>query len=91
LGLGLETTLELAKEQMTKLWAVWKREEKKDHPRPYNPITYIERMAESLGKEEAGTVRAKGSEAHLPALHNVSQTDDGSRPPRMTSSDVRLG
>jgi hypothetical protein len=91
LGLGLETTLDLAKEQLEKLWAVWSREEKKDHTRPYNPITYIERMAESLGKEEAGTVRAKGTEAHLPALHNVTQTDDGSRPPRMTSSDVRLG
>jgi len=91
LGLGLETTLDLAKEQMEKLWAVWKRQENKDHSRPYNPIIYIERLAESLGKEQAGTVRAKGTEAHLPALHHVTQTDDGSRPPRMTSSDVRLG
>lgn len=90
LGLGLETTLELAKEQLDKLWSVWKREEKKDHTRPYNPINYIERMAERLGKQEVGTVRDKGTEAHLPALHNVFQTDDGSRPPRMTSSDVRL-
>jgi hypothetical protein len=90
LGLGLETALELAKENLEKLWAVWKREEKKDHTRPYNPISYIERMAERLGKQETGTVRDKGTEAHLPALHNVTQTDDGSRPPRMTSSDVRL-
>lgn len=91
LGLGLETTLELAREQLTKLWSVWRREEKKDHARPYDPIIYIERLAESIGKEQAGTVRARGTEAHLPALHNVTQTDDGSRPPRMTSSDVRLG
>jgi hypothetical protein len=91
LGLGLQTTLDLAKEQMEKMWAVWKRQEKKDHTRPYNPIIYVERLAESLGKEQVGSVRAKGSEAHLPALHNVTQTDDGSRPPRMTSSDVRLG
>ena len=90
LGLSTETKMKLAEEAMGKLWGVWQRAEDVDHKRPYNPLPYIERMAAALGQEAVGTVRAKGTEAHLPALQNVETTDEPGRPPRMTSSDVRL-
>lgn len=90
LGLSTETKIKLAEEAMGKLWGVWQRTEDVDHKRPYNPLPYIERMAAALGQEAVGTVRAKGTEAHLPALQNVETTDEPGRPPRMTSSDVRL-
>jgi hypothetical protein len=45
---------------------------------------FIRRLAE---REATVTVKATGSEAHIPTLHNVEQR----RPSVMTSSDVRLG
>jgi hypothetical protein len=90
LGLSTETKIKLAKEGLGKVWQVWQRKEESDHKRPYNPLPYIERMATTLGEEGVGEVRAKGTEAHLPALQNVETTDEPGRPPRMTSSDVRL-
>ena len=91
LGLSTDTKIKLAKEALGKVWQVWQRDEKVDHKRPYDPLNYIKRMAATLGAEAVGTVRAKGTEAHLPALQNVETTDQPDRPPRMTSSDVRLG
>jgi hypothetical protein len=91
LGLSREAKIKLAEGAMSKMWRVWQRAEDVDHKRPYNPLPYIERMAATLGQEAVGTVRAKGTEAHLPALQNVETTDEDGRPPRMTSSDVRLG
>jgi hypothetical protein len=91
LGLSREAKIKLAEGAMSKMWRVWQRAEDVDHKRPYNPLPYIERMAATLGQEAVGTVRAKGTEAHLPALQNVESTDEDGRPPRMTSSDVRLG
>ncbi len=90
-GLNRETVLELAKEKLGGLWGTWRREKKLEHKRPYNPIEYIGRMAETLAKPEGDTVRGKGNEAHLPAMHNVEQVVEPGKPPRMTSSDVRLG
>ena len=91
LGLSTGTKIKLAKEALGKVWKIWQRDEEVDHQRPYDPMTYIERMAATLGQEAVGNVRAKGTEAHLPALVNVETTDRPGRPPRMTSSDVRLG
>ncbi|MCB8944585.1 MAG: hypothetical protein H6658_12615 [Ardenticatenaceae bacterium] len=91
LGLSTDTKIKLAKEALGKVWQVWRRDEAVDHKRPYDPLTYIERMAATLGQESVGNVRAKGTEAHLPALVNVETSDQPGRPPRMTSSDVRLG
>ncbi len=92
LGLGLETIFKLAEENLGKLWDTWKGEKQAEHKRPYNPLEHIIRTAETIGKKQGKiTKREKGLESHLPALHNVTQTDDGNRPPRMTSSDVRLG
>jgi hypothetical protein len=91
LGLSTETKIKLAKETLGKVWKVWQREEDVDHKRPYDPLPYIQRLAETLGQESIGSVRAKGTEAHLPALQNVETNDQPGRPPRMTSSDVRLG
>ncbi len=88
LGLSAETKIKLAKEAWGKLF---KRDEEVDHKRPYSPLKYIHRLAETLGKEAVSSVRAKGAEAHLPALQNVETNDRPDRPPRMTSSDVRLG
>jgi len=52
---------------------------------PNNPVApYIRRLAQ---REATVTVKAGGTEAHIPMLHNVEQR----RPPVMTSSDVRLG
>ncbi len=91
LGLGREAKMNLAEEQMDKLWDTWTGQKEVDHKRVYNPMRFIERLAEGHGKELAGTVRAKGTEAHLPMLHHVEQRHEDGRPPRMTSSDVRLG
>lgn len=91
LGLSRETKLKLAEEELGKLWGTWKGEKQLDHDRVYDPIRFIERLAEERGKEQAGIQRAKGTEAHLPMLHNVEQRYEEGRPPRMTSSDVRLG
>lgn len=91
LGLGREAKLKLAQEGMGKLFGTWKGEKQLDHDRVYDPIRFIERLAEERGKEQAGVQRAKGTEAHLPMLHNVEQRTEEGKPPRMTSSDVRLG
>jgi hypothetical protein len=91
LGLGREAKLKLAEEEMGKLFGTWKGEKQLDHDRVYDPIRFIERLAEERGKEQAGVQRAKGTEAHLPMLHNVEQRTEEGKPPRMTSSDVRLG
>lgn len=91
LGLGREAKLKLAEEEMGKLFDTWKGEKQLDHDRIYNPMRFIERLAEERGKEQAGIQRAKGTEAHLPMLHNVEQRYEEGKPPRMTSSDVRLG
>ena len=91
LGLGRESKLKLAEEEMGKLWGTWKGEKQLDHSRVYDPMRFIARLAEEKGKESPDTLRAKGTEAHLPMLHNVEQRHEDGRPPLMTSSDVRLG
>ena len=91
LGLGRAAKLKLAGAEMGKLWDTWTGEKQLDHDRIYNPMRFIERLAEERGKEQAGVQRAKGTEAHLPMLHNVEQRTEEGKPPRMTSSDVRLG
>ena len=50
-----------------------------------NPVEpYIRKLAE---REATLTIKAGGTEAHVPSLRNVEQR----RPAVMTSSDVRLG
>jgi hypothetical protein len=84
-----DTAIELAKEKWSDTWAmVWAkallRDDQSTGP-PNNPVDpYIRRLAE---REATTTVKAAGTESHVPMLHNVEQR----RPTAMTSSDVRLG
>ncbi len=91
LGLGRDAKMTLAEEKMGDLWHAWKRKKEADHARSYNPIRFIKRLANMHGRQLTDTDRAKGTEAHLPMLHNVEQRVEENEPPPMTSSDVRLG
>ncbi len=91
LGIPRDTAIRLAKEKWSDVWnKIWARppdrgENSVDTAHPNNPVDpYIRRLAE---REATVTLKASGTEAHLPMLHNVEQR----RPPVMTSSDVRLG
>ncbi|MEZ4644052.1 MAG: hypothetical protein R3E31_15200 [Chloroflexota bacterium] len=87
LGLSRETKIKLAQEEMTKAWQeLWADKEPVAVANEvYNPnIDYIPRLAMRHGKT---TLKKKGTEAHLPMIHNVTQSE----PARFTSSDVRLG
>ncbi len=91
LGMSRETATKLAKEKWSETWSeIWARtlnraERSADTEHPSNPVDpYIRRLAE---REATVTVKAGGTEAHIPTLHNVEQR----RPAAMTSSDVRLG
>jgi hypothetical protein len=91
LGISRDTAVKLAKEKWSDTWnEVWARAPGRSEraysaePRS-NPVDpYIRRLAE---REATVTVKAGGTEAHIPTLHNVEQR----RPSVMTSSDVRLG
>ena len=91
LGMPRDTAMQLAKDKWSETWneiwgkALHRAEKSTDTEHPNNPIDpYIRRLAE---REATVTVKAGGTEAHIPTLHNVEQR----RPPVMTSSDVRLG
>lgn len=94
LGLNRQQKWDLARQKL------WEHDEK-DTRRRYNPLGYIERLAERLVDEEPLFVlRAKGTEAHVPTLNKVVQVADdelntvtqGMRTVHdMTSTDVRLG
>ncbi len=91
LGIPRDTAIQLAREKWGDVWnRIWARPahsvEDTDIPDgPSNPVDpYIRRLAE---REATVTVKATGTEAHIPMLHNVEQR----RPAVMTSSDVRLG
>ncbi len=94
LGLGPESKKELAKEQLTaiggKITNIFKENEAEEEPEevPYNPVEKdIRRRAE---REATVRVRAKGTEAHLPMLHNIQKPDQQTAK-RLASSDVRRG
>jgi hypothetical protein len=91
LGMSRDTVLRLASEKWSQTWnEIWAKG--REHPErgpdagdPNNPVDpYIRRLAE---REATVTIKAGGTEAHIPSLHNVEMH----RPPAMTSSDVRLG
>jgi hypothetical protein len=91
LGVSRDTAIKLAREKWSDAWnEIWARpgapsDPAADRGLPHNPVEpYIRRLAE---REATVTVKAGGTEAHVPTLHNVEQR----RPPAMTSSDVRLG
>jgi len=91
LGMPRETAIQLAKDKWSEAWnAIWAKPSSKsingEETEPLNnPVDpYIRRLAE---REATVTVKAGGTEAHIPTLHNVEQR----RPPVMTSSDVRRG
>jgi hypothetical protein len=91
LGMPRDTAIKLAKEKWNETWnEIWVRalhrtEQNAEPVLPSNPVEpYIRRLAE---REATVTVKAGGTEAHVPTLHNVEQR----RPTAMTSSDVRLG
>ena len=91
LGVSRDTAMKLAREKWSDTWnEIWgkatnRAERRSDAESPSNPVDpYIRRLAE---REATVTVKASGTEAHIPTLHNVEQR----RPPVMTSSDVRLG
>jgi len=91
LGMGRETKEKLAAEKMGDLWDTLSGKSDADHGRSYNPMRFIKRLARMHGKALTDTERAKGTEAHLPMLHKVTQRSEENEPPPMTSSDVRLG
>jgi hypothetical protein len=93
LGMSCDTAMKLAidKWSETETWNdMWAKarnhsERSLDHERAHNPVDpYIRRLAE---REATVTVKAGGTEAHIPTLHSVEMR----RPSVMTSSDVRLG
>lgn len=90
LGIPRATAIQLARHKWSDVWnRIWARADDHDIAAaangPNNPVEpYIRRLAE---REATVTIKASGTEAHLPMLHNVEQR----RPPVMTSSDVRLG
>jgi hypothetical protein len=91
LGMPRKVAIELAKERWSDAWnEIWARARRQDQSQQVieafnNPVDpYIRRLAE---REATVTIKAGGSEAHVPTLHNVEQR----RPPVMTSSDVRIG
>ncbi len=91
LGMPRDTAMKLAREKWSETWnEIWAKvlnraEKGTDIESPNNPVDpYIRRLAE---REATVTVKAGGTEAHVPTLHNVEQR----RPSIMTSSDVRLG
>jgi hypothetical protein len=86
-----DTAIKLAREKWSDTWnEIWAKARSRTEPSVdsegiNNPVDpYIRRLAE---REATVTVKASGTEAHIPTLHNVEQR----RPPVMTSSDVRLG
>lgn len=82
LGMGWETKKKLLQE------TVLGGGEHAASEKPYNPT---EKFIPALAKREATvTTRAKGTEAHLPMLHNVAEPDERTAA-RLGSSDVRLG
>jgi hypothetical protein len=91
LGMPRDTAIKLAREKWSETWnEIWAGAREHAEPGdgnryPHNPVDpYIHRLAE---REATVTLKASGTEAHVPTLHNVEQR----RPPAMTSSDVRLG
>ena len=91
LGMPRDTAIKLAKEKWSETWneiwgkALHRAEVDTASEHPNNPVDpYVRRLAE---REATVTLKAGGTEAHIPTLHNVEQR----RPPVMTSSDVRLG
>jgi hypothetical protein len=91
LGIPRATAIQLAREKWSDVWnKIWAKPDNQgdtaaDGNGPNNPVEpYIRRLA---AREATVTLKASGTEAHLPMLHNVEQR----RPPVMTSSDVRLG
>jgi hypothetical protein len=91
LGMPRETAIQLAREKWSETWnEIWSHSqhlEGKSLPTNCvnNPVEpFIRRLAE---REATVIIKAGGTEAHIPSLHNVEQR----RPAVMTSSDVRLG
>ncbi len=91
LGMSRDTAMKLAKEKWSETWnEIWDKalhhaDRSTAVEYPNNPVNpFIRRLAE---REATVTVKAGGTEAHIPTLHNVEQR----RPAAMTSSDVRLG
>ena len=85
LGMGLETKKKLAKE----LFAGGDdghHDDDHENGKINNPNEdWIPRIAKKHGKQV--TVKKKGTEAHLPMIHNLTQ----SNPDKFNSSDVRHG
>lgn len=91
IGLNSEAKMHMATEKLDALWQKWWGQTSKEHERPYNPMVYINRLAELLGLGRHLETRAKGTEAHVPLIENVVQHIEPNHAPPMTSSDVRLG
>jgi hypothetical protein len=85
IGVGKEDKATVLKDMMGNIWSKLAKREKERENYVNNPMDdYVLRLAELMAKE---TVRAKGTEAHVPMLFGVEQR----RPDRMTSTDVRKG
>ncbi|MCP4424747.1 MAG: hypothetical protein GY803_09660 [Chloroflexi bacterium] len=86
LGLGREAKLKLAKEEMGKLFDFREDDDHDDDSEVNNPnADWIPRIAKMHGMML--TPKKKGTEAHLPMIHNLTQ----SNPDKFNSSDVRRG
>jgi hypothetical protein len=93
LGMTPETKSELAREKWAGAWnGLWDRVGRllnggqMDAETPYNPL---DETIRPRVKELAQTAKAKGTEAHIPMLHNIEQEAEAAE--WMNSSDVRLG
>ncbi|MCA9979213.1 MAG: hypothetical protein KDD89_00190 [Anaerolineales bacterium] len=90
IGLGRETKLKLAQEQLGGLWAkIWgkKTADYGAKTTAYNPLRYVTKLARREATTDTPMVeRAKGTEAHIPMLQNVETGNE-----KLASSDVRLG
>lgn len=91
LGMPRDTVIQLARDKFRDTWnEIWAKaihlEERSLERETFNnPVEpYIRKLAQ---REATVTLKAGGTEAHVPTLHNVEQR----RPAVMTSSDVRLG
>jgi hypothetical protein len=83
-GLTLGSFLKVAVDQAGKKLAT-----QPVHKEPYNPIGYVERLADDLAERDRlnqpKVVLARGWQAHVPTLKHVTHDPD------LASSDVRLG
>lgn len=83
IGLSTETKIKMAQSTLSNLWQkLWGS---KPAATPYDPLPFVRKLAKREAVSGPLTVRQKGTEAHVPMLHNVDSSQEA-----LTSSDVRF-